>query len=107
MTPLSITDLAESTAKCFEYSRDIAIFTPEQRDKWLIRGFKLSSALSILVGALFKSSVDPKIIEANKKLREINDRLKDKKKSLSDFPDTIKKIDDVISILNIFIGFIV
>lgn len=107
MSNLKIESLAQNTHLCYEYSRDNATFSSDQRDQWLIKGFEQKARLNELIGKEMSGDVDSKVIEANTKLKAINERLKDKHESLNKFSDTVQQINDAISILDILIGLVI
>jgi hypothetical protein len=107
MSDLSVALLADNAKKSFEYSRDNITFTSDERNQWLIRGFKQSAMLNTFVGAKLSGGADGKIIEANTQLEKINDRLKNSLASSSKLNDTLQQIDDSLASLDILIGFIV
>jgi hypothetical protein len=104
MTKLEIDQLVQCIDLCYEYSRDNAAFSLEQRNQWLIKGFELKARLLELVGKEVAKNVDSEVTKANQRLKTISDRLKDKRESLNQFADTVQKITDVVGILDILIG---
>jgi hypothetical protein len=103
---LEIQLLLESTQLCFDNSLEIGVFTQQECDQWLIRGFQLKSRLSQLVGKQLANIDDSKIAAANLKLREINSRLKSSMGTNNNFAENISKIDDAVSIIDIIIGLV-
>ncbi|WP_341528138.1 hypothetical protein WKK05_01945 [Nostoc sp. UHCC 0302] len=104
MTKLEIKSLADNVEICFAHSRDNATFTLEQRDKWLYQGVKLRECLKNLISKEISQAADSKVIEANTKLKSINQRLQDKQESLNKFSETVEDITNVVAILDIIIG---
>ncbi len=107
MVDLAFALLKQNVDKILEYSGDNKTFSPDQRDRWLIKGIELGEKLKQLANVRISKTADPDIIRANQQIEIINNRLLAKTESLSKFPDTIQKIDDVASILDTIIGFIV
>ncbi len=106
MADLAIALLQANVEKILEYSTDNKTFDLNQRTQWEIKGFELGETLKQLVNARIDKTADPDIVRANQQIKVINDRLIDKQKSLSQFTDTINKIDNATSILDTVIGFI-
>lgn len=106
MSDLAIEVLQANIEKILEYSIDNR-FSQEQRTQWEIQGLGMAERLKQLVNAKIDKKADSDILRANQQLKIINNRLANEMASLNNFSDTIKKINDAVSILDTIIGLIV
>jgi hypothetical protein len=100
---LEIQLLLENTQLCFDNSLEIGVFTQQECDQWLIRGFQQKSRLSQLVGKQLSNIDDSKIIAANTKLGDININLKNHIGTNNQFAQDIKRIDDGLAVIDIIL----
>lgn len=106
MANLEIQLLLENTQLCFDNSLEIGVFTQQECDQWLIRGFQQKSRLSQLVGRQLPNIDDSKIVTANIKLGDVNTNLKNHIGTNNQFAEDIKRIDDSLAVIDTILGLV-
>lgn len=90
--------LTKCITRCFNNSMD-GQFSQEQRSQYRARGKQLRGCLVNSLSAIFKEG-DEGLLQANKKIEEVNKTLKEETQRLENIADTIEQLGQLVSILN-------
>ena len=95
---LKCDDLTKLIMECFDNSMDNR-FSFEERKEFLVQGKKLRGSLVNLLSADFEDGTS-EVVEANKRICEINVRLKEKDRKLKNVATITDDVANLASILD-------
>lgn len=99
MTELNLPQATETTSYLFRLSRNVAVYTPDECDRFLLLGLQYRAAVSELVRKEF-TRVNPTVVEeANQRLDKLADRLKQELNGIRNIVDSVKQAADLLAIL--------
>jgi hypothetical protein len=99
MTELNLPQATKTASYLFGLSRNVALYTPEECDRFLLLGLQYRAVVSDLVRKEF-TRVTPTVVEdANQRLDQLADRLKEELDGIKNVADSVKQASDLLVIL--------
>ena len=99
MTELNLPQATLTATYLFRLSRNVADYSSEECDRFLLLGLQYRAAMSDLVHKVF-TLVNPAVVEdANQRLGELADRLAQELQGIKDIATTVKQAAELLAIL--------
>lgn len=99
MTELNLPEATRTASYLFRLSRDVAAYTPDECDRFLLLGLQYRAVVSDLVRKELTRVTSAIVEDANRRLEAVTKRLEEELEGIKNVAKTVKQAADLLAIL--------